>query len=123
MVRFFVAVACAGFAGSASAALTPAQITTLDTANAGNRVFFLSGASAVQGGLTAIETSLFNAGSFRLANTTASSKDFEAIAGTFADGTRAVAPPDLLATFVAAYGVNPRKYLRDGDVIRSLLRA
>ncbi len=46
-----------------------------------------------------------------------------AIAGTFADGTRAVAPPDLLATFVAAFGVNPRKYLRDGDVIRSLLRA
>lgn len=44
-------------------------------------------------------------------------------AGTFADGARAVAPPDLLATFVSAFGVNPRKYLRDGDVIRSLLRA
>jgi hypothetical protein len=44
-------------------------------------------------------------------------------AGMFADGARAVAPPDLLATFVSAFGVNPRKYLRDGDVIRSLLRA
>jgi hypothetical protein len=44
-------------------------------------------------------------------------------AGTFADGSRAVAPPDLLATFVSAFGVNPRRYLRDGDVIRSLLRA
>lgn len=46
-----------------------------------------------------------------------------ASAGTFADGVRAVAPPDLLATFVGAFGVNPRKYLRDGDVIRSILRA
>lgn len=46
-----------------------------------------------------------------------------ASAGMFADGNRAVAPPDLLATFVAAVGVDPRKYLRDGDVIRSLLRA
>jgi len=81
------ALACAAMAGSAQAALTPAQISVLDTANAGTRVFFLSGASAVQGGLTTIETSLFNAGSFRLANTTASSKDFEAIAGTFAAGT------------------------------------
>lgn len=44
-------------------------------------------------------------------------------AGMFADGTRPVAPPDLLATFVSAFNVNPRKYLRDGDVIRSLLRA
>ncbi len=46
-----------------------------------------------------------------------------ATAGTFADGVRAVAPPDLLATFVAAFGVDPRKYLRDGDVVRSVLRA
>ena len=46
-----------------------------------------------------------------------------ASAGMFADGDRPVAPPDLLATFVSAFGVNPRRYLRDGDVIRSLLRA
>ena len=45
-----------------------------------------------------------------------------ASAGMFADGDRPVAPPDLLATFVSAFGVNPRRYLRDGDVIRSLLR-
>jgi hypothetical protein len=87
-IAVLVAAVCAGFAGSASAALTAGQISTLDTANAGNRVFFLAGASAVQGGLTSIESSLFNAGtSFRLANTTASSKDYEAIAGTFAAGT------------------------------------
>ncbi|MBL8603872.1 MAG: DUF1501 domain-containing protein [Myxococcales bacterium] len=45
------------------------------------------------------------------------------VAGRFADGMRAVAPPDVLATFVNAFGVNPRKYLRDGDVVRELLRA
>lgn len=82
-----VGIACACAAGSAHAALTAAQQSVLDTANTGGRVFFLAGASAVQGGLAAIETSLFNAGSFRLANTTASSKDYEAIAGTLAAGT------------------------------------
>jgi hypothetical protein len=44
-------------------------------------------------------------------------------AGTFADGTRAVAPPDILATLLAAFGVDPRKYLRDGDVIKAVLKA
>jgi hypothetical protein len=41
----------------------------------------------------------------------------------FADGERAIAPPDLLATFVSAFGVNPRKYMRDGEVVPELLRA
>jgi hypothetical protein len=40
----------------------------------------------------------------------------------FADGERAIAPPDLLATFLAAFGVDPRKYMRDGEVVRELLR-
>jgi hypothetical protein len=44
-------------------------------------------------------------------------------AKTFADGPRAIAPPDLLATFVSAFGVPPRKYLRDGEVVPELLRA
>jgi hypothetical protein len=44
-------------------------------------------------------------------------------AGTFADGTRPVAPPDVLATFLGAFGVDPRKYLRDGDVVRAILRS
>jgi hypothetical protein len=44
-------------------------------------------------------------------------------AGTFSDGTRPVAPPDLLATFVSAFGVNPRKYLRDGEVVGEMLRS
>jgi hypothetical protein len=41
----------------------------------------------------------------------------------FQDGTRAIAPPDLLATFVSAFGANPRIYLRDGEIVPELLRA
>jgi uncharacterized protein (DUF1501 family) len=40
----------------------------------------------------------------------------------FADGPRPIAPPDLLATFVAAFGIEPRKYLRDGEVVKDMLR-
>lgn len=43
-------------------------------------------------------------------------------AGTFGDGPRPVAPPDVLATFLAAVGIEPRRYLRDGEVVRELLR-
>ena len=39
----------------------------------------------------------------------------------FVDGERAIAPPDLLATFVNAFGVDPRKYMRDGEVVKELL--
>ena len=41
----------------------------------------------------------------------------------FVDGERAIAPPDVLATFLAAFGVSPRKYMRDGEVVRELLKA
>jgi hypothetical protein len=41
----------------------------------------------------------------------------------FSDGERAIAPPDLLATFVSAFGVDPRKYMRDGEVVKELLRS
>jgi hypothetical protein len=40
----------------------------------------------------------------------------------FVDGERAVAPPDVLATLLAAIDVDPRKYMRDGEVVRELLR-
>jgi Protein of unknown function (DUF1501) len=40
----------------------------------------------------------------------------------FTDGQRAIAPPDLLATFVSAFGVDPRKYMRDGEVVPELLK-
>ena len=44
-------------------------------------------------------------------------------AGTFTDGARPIAPPDVLATFLGAFDIDPRKYLRDGEVVRALLRA
>jgi uncharacterized protein (DUF1501 family) len=44
-------------------------------------------------------------------------------AGQFADGTRAIAPPDVLATFLSSVGVDPRRYLRDGEVIKSVLKS
>lgn len=44
-------------------------------------------------------------------------------AGTFTDGVRPIGPPDVLATLLHAAGVDPRRYLRDGDVVRGLLRS
>ena len=41
----------------------------------------------------------------------------------FTDGERAIAPPEVLATFLSAFGVNPRAYMRDGEVVKELLRA
>ena len=43
-------------------------------------------------------------------------------AKTFSDGLRPVTPADVLATFVAAMKADPRKYLRDGEVITEILR-
>lgn len=45
-----------------------------------------------------------------------------AVAGTFLDGDRAVAPPDVLATFLRGMGVDERAYLREGEVIAELLK-
>ncbi len=39
----------------------------------------------------------------------------------FLDGNRPVSPADVLATMVGAMGIDPRKYLRDGEVISELL--
>jgi hypothetical protein len=41
----------------------------------------------------------------------------------FVDGERAIAPPDLLATFLSAFKVDPRKYMRDGEPVPELLRS
>jgi hypothetical protein len=41
--------------------------------------------------------------------------------GTFTDGSRAITPADLLATFVGSVGIDPRNYLRDGEVVKELL--
>jgi hypothetical protein len=41
--------------------------------------------------------------------------------GMFSDGKRAITPADVLATFVGAVGIDPRKYMRDGEVVKALL--
>jgi hypothetical protein len=41
--------------------------------------------------------------------------------GKFTDGTRPIAPPDILATFLGAFGIDPRRYMRDGEVVKALL--
>jgi uncharacterized protein (DUF1501 family) len=42
--------------------------------------------------------------------------------GVFSDGDRAPSPADVLATFMGAFKIDPRKYMRDGEVIKALLR-
>lgn len=42
--------------------------------------------------------------------------------GKFVDGDRAATPADVLATFVGAFGIDPRKYMRDGEIIKEVLR-
>jgi hypothetical protein len=39
----------------------------------------------------------------------------------FAGGTRPIAPPDLLATFLRAFDIDPARYLRDGEVVQEML--
>ena len=42
-------------------------------------------------------------------------------ARTFSDGVRPIAPPDVLATFISAFGIDPRRYMRDGEIVKELL--
>jgi len=39
----------------------------------------------------------------------------------FSDGLRPIAPPDVLATFLGAFKIDPRRYLRDGEVMKDML--
>ncbi|MFO0677884.1 MAG: DUF1501 domain-containing protein [Polyangiaceae bacterium] len=43
------------------------------------------------------------------------------IAGTFTDGARPIAPPDVLATMLASVDVDPRRYMRDGEVVPGVI--
>jgi PBP superfamily domain len=74
-------LACAAVSGQAFAAMTAAEQAILNDANANGRVVFVSGASAVQAGFDQIASSLFAGGGIRFANTTGSSRNFEAVAG------------------------------------------
>ncbi|WP_428827805.1 hypothetical protein ACLIKD_07485 [Azonexus sp. IMCC34842] len=83
------AIACAAMAGQAHAAMTPAETAIVNDAVANGRVIFISGASATQKGFTGIINSMFTGTAIRFANTTAASKDFEAVAGVLAAGAGA----------------------------------
>ncbi len=79
-IAFAIATLAAGTAAQAAIGLPAAQ-TIVNDAVANGRVVYLSGASATQSGLQGISTSLCQAGTaYRFANTTASSRDFEAVA-------------------------------------------
>lgn len=81
------AIACAAMAGNAHADLTGTPKQIVDDAVTNNRVILISGASATQKGFTGIIASMFTGTPVRLANTNASSKDFEAVAGVLASGS------------------------------------
>lgn len=78
------AVACAAFAGQANAqvANVPAAQAIVDDANANGRVVFISGASAVQGGLGQIAQTLFTGTNYYFTGSSAS--DYRAYAGKLA---------------------------------------
>jgi hypothetical protein len=42
-------------------------------------------------------------------------------ANVFSDGPRPISPPDVLRTFLSAFGIDPAKYVRDGQVVPQLL--
>ena len=76
-------------AGQAHAAMSAAELLIVNDAVTNGRVLFISGASATQKGFTGIINSMFTGTTVRFANTTASSKDFEAVAGKLAAGAGA----------------------------------
>jgi len=76
-------------AGQAHAALSAAEQLIVNDAVSNGRVLFISGASATQKGFTGIINSMFTGTTIRFANTTASSKDFEAVAGKLGAGAGA----------------------------------
>ncbi|KAB2921908.1 MAG: hypothetical protein F9K30_13450 [Dechloromonas sp.] len=80
------ALACAAMAGQAHAAMSAAEQAIVNDAVNNGRVIFISGASATQKGFTGIIASMFTGTPIRFANTNASSKDFEAVAGVLASG-------------------------------------
>lgn len=41
----------------------------------------------------------------------------------FMDGTRSISPADVLATFLTAFGIDPRRFMRDGGDMTNLRRA
>ena len=106
------AIACAAMGGQAHAAMSAAQQAIVTDAVNNGRVIFISGASATQKGFTGIINAMFDpATAIRFANTTASSKDFEAVAGKLAAGAGAWSNQNVIiidrVKGGSVYGVNP----------------
>lgn len=87
-ISVLCALACAGFAGQASAQVTGSPAAAIvNDANANGRVLYISGASAVQGGLGQIAASLFTGTNYFFTPSVASgrtSSDYRAYAGKLA---------------------------------------
>ena len=82
-ISLLCAVACAAFAGQANAQVAgSAAQSIVDDANANGRVVFISGASAVQGGLGQIAQTLFTGTNYYFTGSSAS--DYRAYAGKLA---------------------------------------
>lgn len=98
-------------AGQAHAALSAAEQLIVNDAVSNGRVLFISGASATQKGFTGIINSMFTGTTIRFANTTASSKDFEAVAGKLAAGAGAWSNQNVIiidrVKGGSVHGVNP----------------
>lgn len=111
------ALACTAMAGSAHAALSTAAIADLNAANAGNRIIFVSGASAVQKGFTSIVAKTFTGTPIYYSvkgngkSTKVSDADFVAVSGTLASGTGTWAGQKGIIIYRvkggSVWGVNP----------------
>ncbi|TXT32002.1 MAG: hypothetical protein FD131_564 [Rhodocyclaceae bacterium] len=98
-------------AGQAHAALSAAEQLIVNDAVTNGRVLFISGASATQKGFTGIINSMFTGTTIRFANTTASSKNYEAVAGKLAAGAGAWSNQNVIiidrVLGGSVHGVNP----------------
>ncbi|MDP2883167.1 MAG: hypothetical protein Q8N89_16500 [Azonexus sp.] len=98
-------------AGQAYAAMSAAEQAIVNNAVTNGRVLFISGASATQKGFTGIIATMFTGTPIRFANTTASSKDFEAVAGVLAAGNGAWSGQNVIiidrVKGGSVWGVNP----------------
>jgi ABC-type phosphate transport system substrate-binding protein len=121
------AVACVGFAGHAAAQVSSnaAALAAVNSANANGRILYISGASAVQGGLAQIAATLFTGTNYAFIPSAASGRtnsDYRAFAGNLAQaaGGWAAGTPVIIVNRArggSVQGVNP---VARGESIESL---
>lgn len=104
------ALACAALSGQAFAAMTAAEQAIVNDANTNGRVVYISGASAVKAGFSAIEATMFTGTTIRFAEGTktdyiGTAGKLAVAAGTWPAGTNVIAIYRTAGGSV--YGVNP----------------